>query len=71
MNRWTVLEPAGMKIQPCGRKVPLVKAKCACGTVARIDPRNIKRNTSRSCGCYNAEVARQTMAAMLKKRYNR
>jgi len=54
--RWTILGPAGCKIVPSG-KVPLVQARCACGTVQVIDPRSIKRGLSKSCGCWRDEKA--------------
>jgi len=56
-SRWTVLGPAGHRITKSLLKVPLVRARCQCGTVNVMDPRSIKRGLSRSCGCYRDEKA--------------
>ena len=49
------LKYAGYKIQPNGRQKRLAKFKCYCGKefITSISP--IKRNITKSCGCYNTK----------------
>lgn len=49
-NRWEVLEKYDKQDKS-------VLCKCECGTVKKIDAQNLKRNLTKSCGCYKEEQA--------------
>lgn len=50
-NRWTII-----KIVSSG-KHPRALAKCQCGTEKEVDVGSIVRETSKSCGCLQSELA--------------
>ena len=54
-NRVTFLEYAG--VAENGNSI--WKVKCDCGTIFLAYATNVLRGTTKSCGCYKAEVLRE------------
>ena len=50
-GKWTVLEYAENSMWKC---------QCECGSVAFIDSYSLRSGNSRSCGCYQKEIASKT-----------
>lgn len=53
LNRWTILERADSDKNWHGRWL----CKCDCGIEKIVYQTHLKRGLSKSCGCYNKEVA--------------
>lgn len=56
-NRWTVLRETAPRIRANGDRLTQWECRCDCGTVRALDPCSVKIGNSKSCGCWNREVA--------------
>lgn len=61
---WTVLEYAGSN----EKKEAMWKCRCKCGTIRIIPGKNLRTKRSRSCGCMQREVARESRIQSNKER---
>lgn len=59
-NRWEVIRDLGIK-QVGDNKYHYILAKCECGNKAKVIYSDVYTDHSKSCGCYNREVAKKRM----------
>lgn len=57
-GRLTVLERADDFVCSSGRKLVMWKCICDCGNYCTVAASSIQSKLTKSCGCYNSEVAR-------------
>lgn len=62
-HRWTVIGPA--EFASTGRTYWI--CRCSCGTVKPVVSLNLRSGTSKSCGCWNVERARERAMSRNKK----
>lgn len=60
-NRLTIIEDLGLQNVGTNGKLRYVKAVCDCGEKVRVSYGDIKGNKTKSCGCYNKQVASERM----------
>ena len=70
-GRWKVLERAENRYYSNGRQAVYSKCQCQCsnGTIRDVLATTLKTGKSVSCGCYQKEIAAQTIAEVRNK-YN-
>lgn len=57
-GRWTV-QNTFIRVGDVKHARIMWKCKCDCGNIDFIDPNQLKRGTSLSCGCYRKELQQQ------------
>lgn len=57
-GRLTVLFHAETSRTPNGTSVIIWLCRCSCGNLAKVRGSNLRTGTTKSCGCYRAEVER-------------
>lgn len=55
--RLTVLERTEDYVSPKGKHIPRFKCLCDCGKTTIVNPYNILRGVTKSCGCFRSEFA--------------
>ena len=70
-SRWTVIKQADDYVNPSGKHYAQYLCECSCEehNSRIIDAYNLRTGCSKSCGCWNREVASKNMT-LLNKKYN-
>lgn len=64
-NRWTVLERAENK-----GKAVYWKCQCECGTIKNVQGHHLRNGASKSCGCLQKEIAKNTLSQIGQNNFN-
>lgn len=60
LGRWTVLSREKDKIYPSGGRCPQYLCRCDCGNEKIIPSKSLRDGSSKSCGCLNSEIRKET-----------
>lgn len=50
-GKWTVLEDAGYRVYPSGKRSALIRCRCDCGVVKDVLQTSLRSGKSTCCGC--------------------
>jgi len=55
-NRFTILEEGARHVEPNGKRQRVMICECSCGTIKNIMLKELRKGTTKSCGCLAEEI---------------
>ena len=67
-NRLTVIEQTDDYIKPSGKREAQWLCKCDCGNFCKVTGYRLKKNHTKSCGCYRTDIS-YNLGIILQQKY--